>query len=180
MKPKVDAVEKVKPGPINDKNSVCLVVGSEKDCGGKYSLEALHDAVISLAVFEEMEEVKYLGRGAEAHDPAALANRHGRHPDRNEPVLAVREAKLRVAYDLKKEFTVAPCVDQLSRWRATEGKAAKNKRAGVKSKFLGAMLTLLAYEQHVLHLPDASFADSDRGQDRLKGNGRMACACRGR
>jgi hypothetical protein len=110
MEPKVDPIKKVKPGPINDKRAARLVIRPEKDGGSEYPLEAFHDAVISFTVFEEMEEIEHFGGGAESDNAAALTDGYGGHPDRYEPVLAVRKAELRMADDLKEEFPVAPCV----------------------------------------------------------------------
>ncbi len=112
VKPEVHPIKEMKSGPINDKSAIRLVVRSEKDRSSKYALETFHDAVIPLAVFEEVEEVEDLGGCIESHHAAALADGHGCYPDRNEPVLAVREAELRMADDLKEEFPVAPCVGQ--------------------------------------------------------------------
>jgi len=100
------AIEEVEPGPIRDKVAIGFMAGSEEDGGGKNPLKALHHAVVTLAIFEEAEEVKYLGGGPEAHNAAALAQGQGGDPNRDEPVLAVRKPKLRVADDLEKGFAV--------------------------------------------------------------------------
>ena len=54
----------------------------------KISLEALHEAVVSFSVFEEVEEVEHLGPGGETDAAASLAQGQGGHPDGNETVLA--------------------------------------------------------------------------------------------
>lgn len=174
VKPKVDPIKKMKPGPINDKTAVRLVIRPEKDRGSKYPLEAFHDPVIPFAIFEEVEEVEYLGRGAETHDAAALADGHGRYPDRNEAVLTVRDAELRMADNLKEKFAVAPCVGQVIRWRAAKWKAAKNKWPRVESELLLTLPTLLTDKQDALHLPQSLLGDSNGGQERSDRGGRSA------
>ncbi len=72
MKPKVDPIKKVESCPINDKGIARLVVGSEEDGGRKYPLKTFHDPVISLAIFEEAEEIEDFGGCAESDNPAAL------------------------------------------------------------------------------------------------------------
>lgn len=107
MKRKLDPIKKMKPGLINGKSATRLVICPEEDSGSKHSLKSFHNPVISLSVFEEVEEIEDFGGGAESDDAAALAGGHGGHPDGNEPILAVREAVLRMSDDLEEEFSVA-------------------------------------------------------------------------
>jgi len=101
-------------------------------------LEALHEAAIALAVFEEMEKIEDLGSCAKPDNATALADGHSCYPDRDEAILAVRETVLRMADDLKEEFSVAACVRQLIGWGTTEGKTAKDKWPGIEGEFLAA------------------------------------------
>ena len=93
--------------PVEHQLAVRFVVSSKEHGGAKDPLKTFHKAAISLAVFEEAEEIENLGRGPEAHDPAALANGDGGHPDGNEPVLAVRESELRMTQYLKEKLSIS-------------------------------------------------------------------------
>jgi hypothetical protein len=106
----VDPIKKMKPRPINHKTAARLVIRPEKDRGSKYPLESFHNPVVSLAVFEKVEEIEDFGGRVKSNNTAALTDGHGGHPDRHEPVLAVGQAELRMADHLKEEFPVAPCV----------------------------------------------------------------------
>jgi hypothetical protein len=59
-------------------------------------LETFHDAVVSLSVLEEAEEVQHLGGSAEADGPAPLPESESGDPNRNETVLTKGKAKLRM------------------------------------------------------------------------------------
>jgi len=157
----VDPIKKVKPSPIDGKSSARLVIRPEKDGGSKYPLETLHDAAITLAVFEEMEKVEDLRSCTESDNPSALTDGHGRYPDRDEPILTIRETVLRMADDLEKKLPIAPCVGQLSGGRTTEGETAKDKRPGVESNFLLALLALFADEQNGVQSLAAPSCDAD-------------------
>ena len=78
----------MKSGPIKNGLASWLVSRSEEYVGREDALETFHDAVVSLSVFEQPEEVQHLGRGAETNGPAALAKSECGDPYRYEPVLA--------------------------------------------------------------------------------------------
>jgi hypothetical protein len=96
------------------KSVLGFVIRSEEDRDSEYSLKPFHDAVIPLAVFEEVKEVENFRRGVKPYNPAALADSHSGHPDQDEAVLAVRQTVLRMADNLEEEFSVAPGVRQLA------------------------------------------------------------------
>ena len=161
MKPEDDPIKELKSGPIDGKSAARLVIGPEKDGGGKYPLETLHDAAITLAVFEEMEKVEDLGSCTKSDNPTASTDGHGCYPDWDEAILTIREAVVWMADDLEKEFSITPCVGQLSGGRTTEGKTAKDERPGVESNFLLALPALLADEQDGVESLGAPGRDAD-------------------
>jgi len=146
---------------IDDKCATRLVIRPEKDGSGKYPLETFHDAAISLAVFEEMEKIEDLGSCLEPDNGTALADGHSGYPDGEEPILAVRQTVLRMADDLKEEFSITPCVGQLMGWRATEGKTAKDKGPGVEGQFLAASGALLADQANRFELLESPLSDTN-------------------
>jgi hypothetical protein len=99
-------IKKMKASPVEHQLAIRSVIGAKEHGGAKDALITFHEAAISLAIFEETEKIENLGSGAEAHDPAALANCDGRHPDRNEPVLAVRQSELGMTEHLKEELSI--------------------------------------------------------------------------
>jgi hypothetical protein len=146
VKPEMHAIEEVEPGPIKDRLAIGFVIGSEEDGSRKDPLEPFHHAAVPFAVLEEMEEVKHLGGGSKADNPAALAQGQGSNPNCDEPVLAVRKPKLWVADNLEEEFAVAADVRGGVSRRASQGEAAQDERASMKSELLSAGLTLFANE----------------------------------
>jgi len=66
-----------------------------------------------------------------------------------------------MADDLEKEFSITPCVGQLSGGRTTEGETAKDKWPGVETNFLLALLALLTNEQDGVESPGALGRDAD-------------------
>ncbi len=170
VEPEVNPIKKVKPGPINDKAASRLLIRPEEDSGSKYPLETFHDSVIAFAVLEEVEEIEDLGSRTKSDNTSMLADGHGGDPDRDEPILAVREAKLRMADNLKEESSVAPCVGQLIRSRAAERETTKNKRSSVESKLLIALLALLTDELYGVEPPCATGRDTNVRQNFANGD----------
>jgi hypothetical protein len=74
--------------------------------------------------------------------PALLAEGEGRHPDRDETVLA--EAEVRVRNNLKEEFPVATLVHKLVFGKGSQRRATQHKWPGIKGNFLRMPLTVLA------------------------------------
>lgn len=99
-----------------------------------------------------MEEVEHLGGTSKADNPAAPAQGQGGNPNCDEPVLAVRKTKLRVADNLEEEFAVAADVRSGISRRASQGKAAQDERVGMKSALLSAGLALFANESNGFEL----------------------------
>ncbi len=127
VKPQVQAIEEVKPRPIEEKLAIRLIVRSKEDRGRENALEAFHDAVVSLSVFQESEEVEHFSRSAETDDSAGLAQGQGGHPNGNETVLAEGKPELRMAADLEEEFAVLSGVGELVLRRPAEWKPTKDK-----------------------------------------------------
>jgi hypothetical protein len=138
----------------------------QKNGGAKDPLKTIHKAAISFAVFEEAEEIENLGRGPEAHDPAALPNGDGRYPDWNEPILAVGQSELGMAEHLKEELSISPCVKRLVGRESAERESAKNKGASVKGEHLPSLVALFSNQVDSLKLPEAVFGNTDLGKER--------------
>ena len=138
VKPETHAVEEMESGPIKDELAIGFVTCSEEDGSRKDPLEPFHHAAVPFAVLEEMEEVKHLGGTSKADNPAALAQSQGDNPNCDEPVLAVRKPILWVAANLEEEFAVAADVRSGISRRASQGEAAQDERAGMKTELLSA------------------------------------------
>jgi hypothetical protein len=57
-----------------------------------------------------------------------VLHRKGRQENRHDPVLAERDAVIRMAGDLKDEVAVAPFVDELAGRQAPHGQTAEHER----------------------------------------------------
>ena len=157
----------MKPSKVEHQFAVRLVVGSKKHGRAKNSLKTFDKTAVSLAVFEEAEEIENLGRGPEAHDPAALANGNGRHPDRNEPVLAVRQSELGMTEHLKEEFSISSRVNQFVRRKSAERESAKDKGTSVEGEFLASLVALFSDKVDGFDFPEAVFGNIDLGKERV-------------
>jgi hypothetical protein len=111
--PQVHAIEKVKPGTIRHLVAAWLVVGPEESCRGKNSLKAFDDPAVMPAVFGEVKELKHLSGAAEPDRPAFLPERKSCDPDRDKPILAVRQAKARMTSDFQEELSIAAQIRKL-------------------------------------------------------------------
>lgn len=164
IKPKLGAVEKVKPCPVEEWFKVGVVIGAEEKGGGKESLEAFdHSSVIS-AVCREMEEGQHLRGILKMDGAASLLYGQGCDPDGNQPVLAEWQAIVRMGNDVKEEFAVAPTMDELGGWRPTQRETAENERPRVEGEFLTAEGPLFADQANRLDLPEAPSGNSNGGQ----------------
>ncbi|MGA2075106.1 MAG: hypothetical protein ABSH52_16570 [Terriglobia bacterium] len=105
-------IKKMKSSSVEHQLAIRFVIGAKKHGGAKDALKTFHKPAISLAIFEETEKIENLGSGPKANDPAALANGDGRHPDWNEPILAVRQSELRMTENLKEKLSISPCIKQ--------------------------------------------------------------------
>ncbi len=134
--PQAHAFEEVESSAIGHPVAARLVVGAKKDCGRKYSLKPLHDPSIMPTVFGEVEKIEHLRCATKMDDSAILLESERRDPDRDEPILTVRQTKARMAGDFKEEFSVPAEVGKLvSRWTA-ERDPAENERPGIVSELL--------------------------------------------
>jgi hypothetical protein len=70
-------------------------------------LEARREATITLADFEQTEEIEDLGCGPDGYDTALFANGNCRYPEWNEPVLAAWQSELGMTEDLKEKPSVS-------------------------------------------------------------------------
>ena len=87
-----------------------------------------------------------------------------------------------MADDLKKEFSITPCVGQLSGGRTAEGETAKDKGPSVETNFLLALLALLTDEQDGVESPGALGRDADLWENLPnggEGRGEVAVRWRG-
>src|SRR5215472_8973157 len=110
VEPEVQAVEEMKPCPIEQWVPFALISRAKENGRRKDALEAFHDAAISFSVFEQPEEVQHLSGGAKVDGPAPLPQSQSCDPDGNEPILAKRQAEPRVPRDLEEELAVSSCV----------------------------------------------------------------------
>ena len=78
------------------------------------------------------------------NDSTPLVDGECRDPDRDQAVLAVREAVSRVGRDFEEEAAVVASVGQLFLRRAAKRDPAEHKRPRVVSEFLLARLPLFA------------------------------------
>jgi hypothetical protein len=100
-------IKKMKSSPVEHQLAIRFVISAKKHGGAKDALKTFHKTAIPFTVFEEVEEIENLGGGPEAHHAAALANGHSRHPNGNEPVLAVGQSELGVTEHLKEELSIS-------------------------------------------------------------------------
>ena len=85
----------------------------------------------------------------------------GRHPNRNEAVLAEGKTEVGVGDNLKEEIPVAAFVYHLVSGKGTQRKPTQHKGSGVEGKFLGAPRTLFPNTLDKLKLLELVFGDAD-------------------
>ena len=102
------------------------------------------------------------------NDSTPLLDGECRDPDRDQAVLAVREAVSRVGRDFEEEAAVVANVRQLFLRRAAKRDPAEHKRPRVVSELLLARLPLFADKPNSLQVFQSALRDTNRRQRRLK------------
>ena len=106
------------------------------------------------------------------NDSTPLLDGECRDPDRDQAVLAVREAVSRVSGDFEEEAPVMASVRKLLLRRAVKRNPTKDKRPGVVSELLRARLPLVADKLDSLQMFQSALRDTDgwqRRSERRKG-----------
>jgi hypothetical protein len=163
-KPKVDAIKKMKTRGINQRISIGVILGAEKDGCCEDSLKALNNSPIMTTVGSEAEEIKHLKGSVKVDGAAFLLNGESGYPNGDQAILAEGQAKLGVRRDLQKKLSVPSCMGQLTRLRAAERQAAEDKRPRVEGEFLFALVALLAGELYGIELPKSAFRYRNSGK----------------
>jgi hypothetical protein len=145
-KPKVEMIKKVETRRINQAIGIGVIMGAEEDRGCEDSLEALNHPSIMAPIGSETKEIEHLEGSIKADDTAFLLHGEGGHPDGDQPVLAERQAELRMSRNLEKEPPVPSGVDHLIGSRTAERRATEDKRPCAESEFLLPRVALLACE----------------------------------
>jgi hypothetical protein len=164
VEPKLQAVEKLKAGLVDDCRLVGSAFAAKEDCGGEHTLEPLDHAAIMGAVLRQAKELQDLGRAPKANRAALLEDSEGGDPDGNQAVLAVRQTEARVGSDFEREPAVVPRVDELAAGGSAQRNTAEYEGPGVVAKLLPAGIALLADELDGFELLEASSADSNGGR----------------
>ncbi len=137
---------------------------TEENRSAEDSLEAFDHAPIMATVFREMKELEDFCGGLKSHHAALLPDCQRGDPNRNEPILAVGQSKIRVSDDVKEEFAVSPAMDLLCGGWPAKRQAAENKRTRLEPEFLLAVRPLLANKADRVELLEVPFADPQVGQ----------------
>ena len=137
---------------------------AEENRRAKDAFEAFDHAPIVATVFREMKELEDFCGGLKSHHAALLPDSQGGDPNGNEPVLAVGQSKIRMRDNVKEVLAVTPTMDLLGGGWPAKRQTAEDKRTSVESKFLLAVLSLLADKADRVELLDVPFADSKVGQ----------------
>jgi hypothetical protein len=112
-------------------------------------------------VLGQAEEVDHLGSRIKTNRPGFLPDCERGDPNRNESVLAERQAELGMADDLEEETAVpAGMGSSVSRWSA-ERDTTKYKRPGMEGKFLFSIVPLPADELNRLQLLQPPFGEAE-------------------
>jgi hypothetical protein len=88
------------------------------------------------------EHLQHFRTGSESKRLALPADGEGRKEDQNQPVLAEREAELRVSKQLKLELAIAPFENELRARRAPHRQPAKHERPRCESKTVSTALRI--------------------------------------
>lgn len=136
-----------------------LVFGTEENRGGEDPLKGSLDPAVLSPILGEMKIVEQLRWALEVNHAAPLFQAQGGHPNGDEAVLSVGQAKLWVGRDLKDEGAVVSGIDELVCGRPTQWKSAQNKGPGVVRYLLRATVALLAHELDRFELLEAAFGD---------------------
>ncbi len=163
--PNVKLVEEMKASPVDQTTAMGVFVHSEKDRRSEDSLKAFGDAAVISAVFRHSEEVQHLSGALEMYGSALLAEREGRDPDGDEPVLAKRKAEIWMPDDMKEEASVPTFVDELILGNRTERKSAKYKWPSVKRDTLLSLLALFPNKQDGVDLLEPPGGQADARED---------------
>ena len=121
-----------------------LIVCSEEDGGCKDTLECLDDSPIMAPVLRQVKEIEHLSGTMKANGATFLADGESRYPDGDEAVLPEGKSIIGVTGDLQEKFSVVPGMYELVLWRAAEGYAAENERAGIIGELLIALVTFFS------------------------------------
>jgi hypothetical protein len=159
--PNVKLIKKVKTSPIDQTVAAGLFLGAEENCRSKDALKALRDATVIATIFRQSEEVQDLGGALEMYDAALLAEREGRDPDRDEPVLAEGKAEVRMRDDMKEEASVSPFVNQLILGKRTERNSAKYKWPSIERDTLLSLLAMFPDVADRFQLLESPFRDPE-------------------
>jgi len=117
-------------------------VAPECDFGRGDSFKAFDSTPIGFTVERQTKGLQQLGCRTKPDSTAFLADGQGCPPDRNEPVLAERQAVLTVPGDLQHEAAVRPgIIADFCRWPA-DWQPTENERTGIEGQLLPALIPL--------------------------------------
>ncbi|HYI97111.1 MAG TPA: hypothetical protein VEX68_26450 [Bryobacteraceae bacterium] len=108
-------------------------------------------------ISREIELLENLSGRSEQNGPTLLSHSKRRYPEGYEPVLPEWEAVLRMCDDFELEPTVPTDVMQSSGWRAANGQATEDERAGVEYQHLPLLVSFFSDEFDRLDSPALAF-----------------------
>lgn len=160
-KPQAHAIEEVKPTGVGHPVATRAVIRAEKHRGRKDSLKALQDSTIMTTVLGEMEKLEHLRGAAETDNAAPLPESECGDPNRDEPILAIGQAKTRMTGDFQGELSIAAYIGELVARRTAKRDTAEYEGPGVVGKFLVSRVTLLADKADRLEAFEVSLGNTD-------------------
>src|SRR6185369_6573178 len=102
---------------LNDPGSRCELLGAKEHRGAEDAFERSNETAIFFPAFVHSECLQHLRGGVKADGLALLPHRHRREKDRNNTILAERNAIVRMPGNLENELTVATFIEELIRWQ---------------------------------------------------------------
>ena len=169
VEPKLGAIKKMEPCPIEDLGWHFCFLSSEENGGREDALEPLHETSVMKAVFGKLEEIEDFSGAVEADGGTLLFRGKRGDPYGNETVLTEGQTKVWVSRHLKKELAVAAAVDQLARGGTTKRDAAKHERPGMKPKLLFRLVALLSNQRDGIKVFQTLLGDREAIENRLNG-----------
>ncbi len=165
--PEANLIEEMKPRPVQENILTPSLVRAEKNCSSEDALEGASNALVIEAGGGKIEVTQEVGEIVKLDHSAFLTKRKSRHPNRYEPILAIRKAEFGMSHDRQGEAAIPPSIHKLAAVRTAKREAAQDEWPGIERQVLLSLRSLLADKVDRLYRFEPALGQAEGRKDGL-------------